>query len=435
MAKGTTAAGRNMPIGGSLPVRRPHLGFNFFDLDMFARGTPYDELARLRKNAPVSWQLMPEGEGTDGFWLITKHRDICEIEKNTTLFYSHAGSVLIDAPPANAPPALMMVRDGFAHLDPPRHTTCRRLISPYFAPPTVAMLEGCIRTHTSRLLDRAMSLRHLEFVDEMAVALPVRVVFGEVLGFHPDDLQRAAQWGSLFNRVHAVRQTDYEFDALRVSAAVALNQMYEYALNSLQARRKTPTGDILSVLANMRTADGELLTEEMFTSYFWSLVIGAFDTTAATIAGGVLALNQFPAEREKLYTDPSMVTCAVEEMLRWETPVIYFRRTASADTKIRDKNIRRGQRVVMCYAAANRDEEVFTDPNVFNIVRHPNEHLAFGYGPHFCLGASLARLEIKIFFEEMLIRGIHFEVCGNIVRERSNFINRIIRMPVKASVD
>lgn len=408
-------------------------GFNFFDLDTFARGTPYDALARLQQETPISWQSMPGHNCKDGFWLVTKHHDICDIEKNTSLFYSHAGSVLSDAPPPDCPPALMMVRDGFAHLDPPKHSTCRRLIAPYFTPRTISALEGCIRTHAGHLLDRAASLGECEFVAELAVALPVRVVFGEVLGFHSNDLQRAAQWGSLFNRVHAVPHTDYEFNSIRAAAAIALGEMYEYGLSALRARRKNPGSDVLSALAHLTTDDGELLSDEMFISYFWSLATGAFDTTAGTIAGGVLALNQFPAVRERLYADRSLIPNAVEEMLRWESPVIYFRRTASADTQIRDKVIKRGQRLVLCYAAANRDHEVFKNPNMFDIGRQPNEHLAFGYGPHFCLGASLARLELRIFFEEMVARGIHFNIYGNIARERSNFINRIIRMPVKVS--
>jgi len=407
--------------------------FNFFDLDVFAHGTPYEALARLRRENPISWHAMSTPKRDDGFWLVTKHRDICQISEDTTLFYSHGGSVLADAPPRTAPPALMMVRNGFAHLDPPKHTMYRRLITPSFAPRAIAALEQRIRTHAVQVLDRASALGNFEFVREIAVALPIAVVFGEMLGFDPSDFERAAYWASLFNRVHAIPPTDYEFGRIHEAAATALNEMHVYALKAMYWRRENPAADILSVLANMKTPDGQLISEEMFTSYFWSLATAAFDTTAGTIAGGVLALNDFPAQCAKLCANHSLVSTAVEEMLRWETPVIYFRRTASEDTEIRGQKIRRGQRVVMCYAAANRDDDVFQDPNVFDITREPNEHLAFGHGPHFCLGARVARLEIRVLLEEMLRRRIHFKVCGGVTRERSNFINRIVRMPVAIS--
>jgi cytochrome P450 len=184
------------------------------------------------------------------------------------------------------------------------------------------------------------------------------------------------------------------------------------------------------VLAHTRTADGSLLSEPMFVRYFWSLLTGAFDTTASAISGGMLALTMFPREYARLLADPSLVPTAVEEMLRWETPTIYFRRTATADAEIGDQAIKRGQRVLMCYAAANRDETVFTNPDVFDVSRKPNDHVSFGHGQHFCLGAGLARLEIRILFEEIIRRQLRVEVCGPIRRARSNFQNRLKRMPV-----
>jgi len=403
--------------------------FNFCDLDALARGTPYDALARLRRETPIYWHAVPSSGRGDGFWLVTKHQDICDISRDTTHFYSHDGSVLSDAPPPTAPPALMMVRDGFCHLDAPKHTMYRRLIAPSFAPRAIAALEQRIRARAVQALDRASALRNFEFVREIAASFPVSVVFGDLLGFDPRDYERAEYWGSLFNRVHAIPPTDYEFGPMRGAAVTALNEMHTYARDALRSRRKSPTADILSVLAHLKTSDGQLISEEMFISYFWSLTIAGFDTTASTIAGGVLALNQFPLQCTRLYADPSLVTSAVDEMLRWETPVIYFRRTASADVEIRGQKIKRNQRIVMCYAAGNRDDEVFHNPNLFDIARQPNEHLAFGHGPHFCLGAHVARIEIRVFLEEVLRRQIHFRLSDDVTRTRSNFINRIIRMP------
>jgi len=406
--------------------------FDFLDIDTFARGTPHDALAQLRNNAPVFWHQMPAAKGTDGFWLVTKHRDICDISKNVKGFFSHNGSVLADAPRTTSEPWLMMVREGFAHLDPPKHTAYKHLIGPHFAARAVASFENRVRYHANRVLDSATALGKFDFVTEISVPFPVAVVFGEILGFDPGDFERAIHWGSLFNRVHVIPRRDWEFSALIKAAATALPEMYAYALNALRSRRDHPRDDMLSVLAHMKTPDGKPLSEEMFVSYFWSLAIGAFDTTAGTIAGGILALNSFPTQRERLNKERSLVTNAVEEMLRWETPVIYFRRTAAEDTRIRERTVKRGDRVVMCYAAANRDEEVFANSNTFDVSREPNPHLAFGHGPHFCLGSHIARLEIRILLEEIVRRELYFDVCGDIIRERSNFINRIVQMPVVA---
>nr|WP_255207753.1 MULTISPECIES: cytochrome P450 [unclassified Myxococcus] len=198
----------------------------------------------------------------------------------------------------------------------------------------------------------------------------------------------------------------------------------------MHSRRRSPRPDVLSALANATGPEGEPVPDDMFLSYFWSLVTGAYDTTASTIAGGLLALSEFPQEREKLFADPTLVPAAVEEMLRWVTPVVYFRRTVSKDTVLDGHSIKEGQRVVMCYAAANRDEEEFPEPDVFDITRTPNRHLSFGYGPHFCLGARLARVEIGILLEEMIRRRVIVHVRGDVLHARSNFINRIKQMPV-----
>lgn len=404
--------------------------FDFLDIDAFARRTPYEALARLRREAPISWHPMPGPNQGDGFWLVTKHRDICEISNNPVLFYSNAGSVLADAPRVTAASPSMMVRNGFAHLDPPKHTVYRRLISPLFAPQAIAAFEDRVRACIVQVLDRVSKLGEFELVREVAMPFPATVVFGEMLGVEPIDFERAMRWGTLFNRMHVIPPTDPEFTSTHMRASSALIEMYRYALNAFYSRHKSQATGILGVLANMKTEDGEPISEEMFLSYFWTLIVGAFDSTAGAIAGGILALNQFPAQRRKLFSNPLLVPTAIEEILRWETPVIYFRRTAAMDTEIHGQKIKQGQRLVMCYAAANRDEEVFRNPDSFDIARKPNEHLAFGHGPHFCLGARTARMELRIFLEEILKRRIHFRICGDVIRERSNFINRIIRMPV-----
>ncbi len=407
--------------------------FDFFDLDRFARGTPHEAFAQLRETTPVSWHRLVSGKRDDGFWLVTRHGDIREVSKTPSVFYSHAGSVLVDAPGHNAPPHLGMVRDGFCHLDAPDHTVLRKLAVPLFAPRSFKDLEVRIRTRAKAAVDRVVDLGELDLVADLAVWFPTRVVYLDVLDLPADMLARATFWGDFFNRVHAVPPTDREFTAMIKQVDATLREMHTFGQQVLADRRANPRQDVFSILAHTKTADGAPITDHMFMSYFWSLVTGAYDTTAGTIAGGILALETHPEQKARLLAEASLIPSAVEEMLRWETPVIYFRRTAAQDTTIGSQLIRRGQRVVMCYAAANRDPAEFANPDTFDIARTPNDHLAFGYGTHFCLGAHLARLELKILFEELLARGVWFEQRGAVRRARSNFINRIVEMPVSVT--
>ncbi|HEY0686526.1 MAG TPA: cytochrome P450 [Steroidobacter sp.] len=402
---------------------------NFFDLDMFSRGFPHQAFRGLRRDRPISWHALAPPHSDQGFWLATKHKDICEIARQSRIFISHAGSVLADA--VQIPhPAWRMIRDGLCHLDAPKHAELRRLVVPQFGAEAVATLETTIRRRAVEVLDRAQARGRFDLVAEIATEFPVRVVYQDVLGFAESDLKTAAYWGDLFNRVHAVPNGDREFSHMMQASGVALERLYRYAVDAFRSRRDAPRDDVLSILAGIRHGNGEPISEQDFLSYFWSLAIGAYDTTAGTIAGGIAALAAHPEQQAKLYANPSLIESAVEEMLRWESPVIYFRRTAAADYELGGQAIKQGDRVVMCFASGNRDEEVFQAPDIFDIERHPNPHLAFGHGAHFCLGARLARLELRVLFEEIVARGLRFELAGPIARARSNFINRITRMPV-----
>jgi cholest-4-en-3-one 26-monooxygenase len=365
---------------------------------------------------------MPE----DGFWLITRHRDIVRIESDPALFSSHFGLTLAAAPSATVGPPWSMVRDGLTHLDPPEHSAHKQIVAPPFTPRAIAAMEARIREIATEVIDRACELREFDFATDVALRFPVAVVLGEVLGLPPEDFARAARWSDII-----VAPNDPEFH--QSEGMMVVYEIYDYALRTLAARRREPKHDVLSMLAHTKVADGNYMSDEMFVRYFWSLLTGAFDTTASAISGGMLALITFPEQYEKLLLNHLMLPTAVEEMLRWETPTIYFRRTAMADTEIRGQRIQSGQWVVMCYASANRDEEEFVDPDTFDVSRSPNNHLSFGYGRHFCLGANLARAEIRILMEQLIQRNLRLELRGETRRARSNFQNRIKQMPVSIS--
>ncbi|MCI0392401.1 MAG: cytochrome P450 [Acidobacteria bacterium] len=398
--------------------------FDFTDLENFAEDVPHDALRQLRRFTPVCWNpaptpAMPE----DGFWLITKHQDIRRIEKNPALFSSHFGLTLADAPSATVGPPWSMVRDGLTHLDPPEHYAHKQIVAPSFTPRAVTRMEARIQAIAIEVIERACELREFDFAHEVALRFPVAVVLGEALGLPAEHFARAVRWSDVI-----AAPNDPEFS--RSEGATVIHEIYDYALATLEARRREPKHDILSVLAHTKINNGNYMSDEMFVRYFWSLLTGAFDTTASAISGGMLAFIAFPEQYERLLLNPSLLSTAVEEILRWETPTIYFRRTAMADTEIRGQRIQRGQRVVMCYASANRDEEEFVNPDTFDVSRKPNNHLSFGYGQHFCLGANLARAEIRILFELIIQRNLHLGLRGEIRRARSNFQNRIKQMPV-----
>jgi len=397
--------------------------FDFTDLDLFTLDAPHKEFARLRSDTPVYWNPMASGAGSnDGFWLVTRYRDIVEIEKNPGIFSSHFGLTLEDAPSAKASPPWAMVRDGLTHLDPPEHTAHRKIIAPLFTPKAIRAMEARIQSIAEEVIDRACKLAQCDFATEVALRFPVQAVLGELLGLPREDFARAVYWSDVI-----AAPKDPQFG--RMAGIAVVQEIHRYALSVLALRRREPADDVLSILAHTQF-DGASMSDEVFVRYFWSLLTGAFDTTASAIAGGMLALIEHPDEFDKLMDSPSQAPAAVEEILRWETPTIYFRRTARCESEIHGQKISMGQRIVMCYASGNRDEEVFPDAACFDVTRTPNEHLSFGHGQHYCLGSTIARAEIRILFEQICRRKLAVKQCGSIRRARSNFQNRIKSMPV-----
>jgi cholest-4-en-3-one 26-monooxygenase len=408
---------------------------DLLDGDTFVQGPPHHMFKLLRREAPIFWHPDPEG---GGFWVLTKYDDLVKASMDTATFSSAKGITLATMeffPSQN----LMMITT-----DPPRHTKLRRLVSTGFTPRMVNRLEPDVRQMVNELLDNAIAKGECDFVTEVAAELPLRVI-ARFLGVPHEDRHKIFEWSNKILGagdpeyggivIEKPPETEEEVQALieqfrRVIAGAAM-EMAAY-LNRLEEERlREPKEDLVTTYLHAEV-DGEKLSTLERHAQFVLLAVAGNETTRNLISGGLLALTEHPEQMELLRSDLSLMPTAVEEMLRYVSPVMYMRRTVTRDTEFRGVPMKAGDRVTMWYISANRDEDVFPDPDAFIVTRQPNDHVAFGAGgPHFCLGASLARLEARVLFEELLSRPYDVEVVGPVERMRSNFINGIKHMPVR----
>jgi len=389
--------------------------------DLFAAGPPHEAFKVLRREAPLFWN----GNGhrnSDGFWALTRYRDIWNVSLDPKTFSNaRRGTILRDWTEEEAASnATIML-----NMDPPRHTKYRRLVNLGFSPKMTNRLEVHMREITSRIIDNIAARGECDFVTDVAAELPLQVIV-EMMGVPTADRHKIFEWS---NTMIGFDDPEYGNGSNEAGKAAAL-QIYMYAHGLAGERRRCPRDDMVSVLLEAEV-EGEKLSEIDFNSFFLLLLVAGNETTRNTISGGMLALIEHPEERARLLRDPSLFPTAVDEMVRWVSPVMYFVRTAMQDTEILGQPIRENQRVTLWYGSANRDEEHFSDPDRFDVGRHPNDHLGFGIGPHFCLGSNLARLEIRIMFEELLRRLPDIELAAPVTRLRSNFIGGIKHMPVR----
>jgi cholest-4-en-3-one 26-monooxygenase len=313
------------------------------------------------------------------------------------------------------------------NMDPPMHTRYRLLVNKGFTPRMVGRLEDRVRVLAGEIVDAVAGKGECDFVTDIAAELPLQVI-AEIMGVPQEDRHLVFDWS---NRM--IGSEDPEYQHTEDGAMEASTELYAYAHELAAKRRASPQEDIISVLLQSEV-NGEQLSELEFDLFFLLLAVAGNETTRNLIAHGMLALIEHPEQRARLVADPSLLPSGIEEMLRWGTPVMHFRRTAQRDIEILGQPVAEGQKVVIWYISANRDEAVFTDPFRFDVGRTPNEHISFGGGgPHFCLGANLARLEIRVIFEEVLRRLPDMELAGPVQRLRSNFINGIKHMPVAFS--
>jgi len=403
----------------ALPARRyPLEGINLKDPLLFEQGMPHALFRQLRYEAPVYWNEEPE-EDEPGFWALTKYDDIVAVSKNPQLFSSAMGGHQISYPPGlEFNRATAAIVGNMIGMDPPEHNAYRRLVSPSFSAGAVRKMEPTVREMVTRILERLVPGAECEFISEVAAELPL-VVLCELLGVPQEDRRLLFGWTE--------RLTD--FGNTPDDQVAAFAELFAYGQALAERRRREPAGDLMSLMANVEM-DGQRIDQQLLDGFFLLLVIAGNETTRNTISGGLLALIEHPDQYQLLREQPALIPTAVEEMLRWVTPVIHFRRTATTDAEIRGQTIRRGDKVVMWYPSANRDEDMFERPDVFDVRRKPNEHLAFGEGQHFCLGAWLARLELRVMFEELLRRPT-LELAGRPRRMRSYFLSGFTSMPVR----
>ena len=393
--------------------------------ETFINGQPFDTFKRLREEAPIYWHE-ESLEFEPGFWALTKHEDIIKVSKDPLTFSSAVGGHLMTMgdPEVVDPAAVAAIIGNMIGMDPPDHQIYRKMVAPSFTPKAIRSLEVDMRLKVRELLDNVSDKGEFNFVTEISEQLPLWVLC-EMMGIEESERPKIRD---LVNNL-----TDASINAdPDKSMQVWFNYMelFKMGRDMIEERRKNPTDDLMSVVANTKIEGGEL-PPELLDGFFLLMVIAGNETTRNTITGGLMALTDNPEERDKLIKDPSLIANATDEMLRWVTSVIYFRRTATKDTQIRGQDIKKGDKVVMWYGSANRDEDIFEDGHLFQVDR-PNakKHLAFGAGEHLCLGNRLGHMQIRILFEELLQRYPDMHSTSKPVRVPSNFLAGISELKV-----
>jgi len=388
-------------------------------------GYPHEAWTLLRREAPVYWY---ERGVKVPFWAITKHEDIRWISRQPKR--------LLNAPrlavfPEFAPPEENeRVARHLLNMDAPDHGAYRRLAAHRFTPRSIGRLAPSIEKIAAGILDdltRDGAESEMDFVTSVAAPLSLAVL-ADLLGVPREDWELLFRWT---NAIVGAQDPEYQLaETPQESAAAARTALFERFWKMAEERREAPTDDIVSVLANA-THEGAPIPPFELLSYFFLLVIAGNETTRNAMSGGLAALIENPGELEKLRRNPSLVDSAVEEIVRWTTPVIQFCRTSTEDFELRGQKIRAGDSLCLFYPSANRDEEIFDDPFAFRVDRHPNRHLAFGIGEHFCLGANLARLELQILFRLLVLRLEHVEFAGPMERLASSFLGGVKHLPLR----
>lgn len=384
-------------------------------------GYPHPEWTWLRRHDPVFWYERPN---VDPFWVITKHADIIDIGKQPEIFLNAPRLAVFTN---DLPPPEEGVARHLLNMDPPDHARYRRVTSGWFTPRAIRAMDGKVDRVTREVLDGAAEKTDGDFVRDVSARITIAVI-AEMLGVPHRDWELLFRWT---NEIIAPQDPEFQHGATpEETLNRARIELFTYFNDLVTERRARPTDDIVSVVANGQVNGAPLPPVELL-SYYFLLVVAGNETTRNAMTGGMLAFLENPAEWQRLRANPALLESAVEEIVRWTTPVIQFARTATRDYPLRGKTIRAGQSVCLFYASGNRDEEVFEQPFRFRIDREPNPHIAFGMGEHVCLGAHLARLELRHAFAQLRQRLEQCELAGVVARVRSSFVGGIKRAPMR----
>jgi cholest-4-en-3-one 26-monooxygenase len=404
-----------------MPTLADVMPVDLSDSRSYVPGVPHAWLAYLRRHDPVHWQ---EEEGGPGFWAVTRYEDCVTVNRDYERFSSAArGTMPFEMPDEDIDQqGLMML-----NMDPPLHTRYRRLVNKGFTPRMVRDLERSIHEVTDSVIDQVIEAGEADFVTDLSAELPLQVI-AELLGVPQADRHRMFEWS---NRM--VGNEDPEYQGKADEALQAAMELYAYAAELFAKKRVDPHADLMSALTEVEV-EGEQLSEMELELFFLLLTVAGNETTRNLMSGAMYAFFEHPDQWQRLLGDRRLLPNAVEEMLRFVSPVMNFRRTAMCDLTLSGARISAGDKVVFFHASANRDEQVFSDPDTFDVARDPNPHVAFGGGgPHFCLGANLARMEIRVMFEHLLDRLPDIRQNGDLQRLQSQFINGVKHLPVAFS--
>ncbi|MDT7726829.1 MAG: cholest-4-en-3-one 26-monooxygenase [Actinomycetota bacterium] len=398
-------------------------GFDFTDPDIYATRLPLAEFAELRRSAPVWWNPQPRnlaGFKDDGYWVVTRHEDVKEISRDSQLFSSSEKTAIIRFDDSMTDERLNANRLIMLNMDPPQHTKLRRIVAKGFTPKSIAKLEDALRDRAERIVADAKDKGSGDFVTDVACELPLQAI-AELLGVPQEDRLKIFDWS---NQMVAYDDPEYDLEPLEAST-----ELVGYAWNMAEARRNCPMDDIVTKLVQA-DVDGEALASEEFGLFVILLAVAGNETTRNAITHGMKAFIDHPDQWE-LYQEQRPKT-APDEIVRWATPVVAFQRTATRDTELGGKLIRKGDRVGMFYSSANFDPEVFDEPERFDILRDPNPHVGFGgTGSHYCIGANLARLEIDLIFNAIAQAMPDISEVSAPDRLRSGWLNGIKHYQVK----
>jgi cholest-4-en-3-one 26-monooxygenase len=392
-----------------------------YSMDQYAEsGVPHDQLRQLRNEEPVFRHNDPQL--SEGYWAITRHADVVYVSRNPELFSSHEKTAMLDE---YAQEQIDQQRMFMLNQDPPDHTRMRGLVNRGFTPRMIAGLEARIQDTCDDIVSQALAKGEGDFVTLCAAELPL-IVIAELMGVPIEDRHKVFDWS---NRM--VGGNDPEYGVTEEQRFNAAQEMWAYANVLAKEKRAQVQDDIVSKLISADEA-GNVLSELEFDLFFMLLAVAGNETTRNAISGGMYAFTQNPDQWDRLKADPSLIPTASDEIVRFVSPVNLFRRTPTQDVEIGGQPIKKGEKVVIYYSSANRDEAVFTDPDVFDIGREPNPHVGFGGGgPHFCLGRHLAKLEIECLFRSLITQCERVELVAEPRRLRSNFINGIKEMTVR----